>query len=47
MVIIDIAMIAGLVIYFSFVFGRAAKVKVEITKTKKLIEIASAENVRK
>jgi len=40
-------MIAALVIYFSFVFGRAAKIRMEVSKTKKLIELASAENVRK
>lgn len=46
LVLIFEMMIAALVIYFSFVFGRAAKIRMEISK-KKLIEISSAENVRK
>jgi hypothetical protein len=46
LVIIFGMMIAGLVIYFSFVFGRAARVKMEITKTKKAIEMSSGANVR-
>ena len=40
-------MIFGLVIYFSFVFGRAAKLRLEISETKKSLEMSSGENVRK
>ena len=35
-----------ILIYFSFVFGRAAKIKTEITKTKKLLEMSSGDKVR-
>ena len=37
----------SLVIYFSFVFGRQAKLKAEISKTKKLLEMSSGESVRR
>ncbi|HLF82604.1 MAG TPA: hypothetical protein VI837_00350 [Blastocatellia bacterium] len=37
---------ASVVIYFSFVFGRAARLRAEITKTKKLIEVVSGDKVR-
>jgi DNA-binding Lrp family transcriptional regulator len=39
-------MAVALVIYYSFVFGRSAKLRAEISKTKKLIEVSSGENVR-
>lgn len=47
LVIIFGMLIAALVIYYSFVFGRSAKVRMEISKTKKLLEISSGEKVRK
>ncbi len=40
-------MIGALIVYFSFVFGRAAKLKMDIRKQKKLLEISSGDNVRK
>ena len=46
LVIIFGLLIGGLVIYYSFVFGRSAKIKIEITETKKALEIMSGENVR-
>lgn len=47
LVILFALMIFGLVIYFSFIFGRAAKLRLEITKTKKSLEVSSGDNVRK
>jgi len=47
LVIIFSLLIGGLVIYYSFVFGRSAKIRMEISETKKALEIMSGENVRK
>jgi hypothetical protein len=38
---------ASLIIYFSFVFGRQAKLRAEISRTKKLLEVSSGESVRR
>jgi hypothetical protein len=45
LVLIAFILVGGLIIYFSFVFGRAAKVRAEISKTKKLIEMSSGDRV--
>jgi hypothetical protein len=34
------------VIYFSFVFGRTAKLRAEISETRKLLEMSSGDSVR-
>lgn len=46
LVIFYLIMAFALIIYFSFVFGRRAKLKAQITKTKKLLEMSSGERVR-
>ncbi|WP_235582381.1 hypothetical protein, partial [Rhizobacter sp. Root16D2] len=45
-VLLVLIMAAGLVVYFSFVFGRTAKIKLEISKTKQQIEIASGDQAK-
>jgi uncharacterized membrane protein YqjE len=46
LVLIVCILVFALVIYFSFVFGRAAVLRAEITKTKKMIELKAGEKVR-
>ncbi|MFC1971697.1 hypothetical protein ACFLV0_07260 [Chloroflexota bacterium] len=42
-----IAVVAtAIILYFSFVFGRAVKVKYEISRTKQKIDIESGKNIR-
>ena len=36
----------ALIIYFAFVFGRAAKLRAEISKTKKQLEMVAGDKVR-
>jgi hypothetical protein len=45
LVLISFILVGSLIIYFSFVFGRAAKVRAQIGKTKKLIEMSSGDRV--
>src|SRR6185369_5156411 len=46
LVIIFGILAAAIIIYFSFVFGRAAKIRAEISETKKLIEVSSGDKAR-
>ncbi|MCX5643536.1 MAG: hypothetical protein NTZ17_02450 [Phycisphaerae bacterium] len=46
LVIIVLIIAASLVIFSSFVFGRAARIRAEISKTKKSLEIVSGDKVR-
>jgi nitrate/nitrite transporter NarK len=46
LVIIFFILAAAVVIFFSFVFGRTAKIRAEISETKKLLELSSGDKVR-
>jgi hypothetical protein len=46
LVIIFGILAAAIVVYFSFVFGRVAKIRAEINETKKLIEVSSGDKAR-
>jgi len=43
-VLIALIVAGGIIVYFSFVFRRVAKVRMEISKTKTLIEMGSENN---
>ncbi|HEX8247227.1 MAG TPA: hypothetical protein VF599_03505 [Pyrinomonadaceae bacterium] len=45
LVILAFILVGGFIIYFSFVFGRTARIRGEISKTKKLIEMSSGDRV--
>ena len=46
LVIIFATLAAAVILYFSFVFGRTARLRAAITKTKKEIELSTGERVR-
>ncbi len=45
-IVIVLILALSLIIYFSFIFGRVARLRAEITKTKKSLEISSGDKVR-
>jgi uncharacterized integral membrane protein len=40
-----LALIVGFLIFYAYVFGRAAKLRAEITQTKRTIELIAGDNV--